>query len=104
MEKEEDGMVESDDEEKCKFEVREMEWGHLPNFIEELCAKIRDERITRVQNKLNELRRRLKAAKKRSQSSSQSLLTPTTSEAITDEFDKLSEERLVSCFDLVSFV
>lgn len=104
VEKEEDGMVESDDEEKCKFEVREMEWGHLPNFIEELCAEIRDERITRVQNKLNELRRRLKAAKKRTQSSSQSLLTPTTSEAITDEFDKLSEERLVSCFDLASFV
>ena len=104
VENEEDGMVESDDEEKCKVEVREMEWGHLPNFIEELCAEIRDERITRVQNKLNELRRRLKAAKKRTQSSSQSLLMPTTSAEITDEFNKLSEERLVSSFDLSSFV
>jgi hypothetical protein len=104
VENEEDGMVESDDKDKCKFEVREMEWGYLPNFIEELCAKIRDERITRVQNKLNELRRRLQAAKKRSQSISQSLLTTTTSDEITDEFDKLSEERLVSCFDVSSFV
>jgi hypothetical protein len=39
----EDVMVESDDEEKCKVAVREMEWGYLPNFIKELCAKIHDE-------------------------------------------------------------
>ena len=95
VENEEEGMVESDDEENSKFEVRDMEWGRLPNFIEELCAKIRDERIIRVKNELNELRQRLQAAKKRSQSSSQSLLTTTTFEEITDEFEKLSEERLV---------
>ncbi|KAL3791298.1 hypothetical protein ACHAW5_006330 [Stephanodiscus triporus] len=88
-------MIESDNEEKCKFKVREMEWGDLPNFIEELCAQVRDERISHVQNKLNELRWRLHAVKKRLSSRSPSLLTTTsatTSEEMMDALDKLSEE------------
>jgi hypothetical protein len=100
-------MIESDGEEKCKYKVREMEWGDIPIFIEELCAQVRDERITYVQNKLNELRWRLHAVKKRSSSRSSSLLTTTsatTSEEMMDALDKLSEERCVWGFVFSSFV
>ena len=88
-------MIVSDDEEKCEFNVREMERGELPKFIKEICAQVREERITHVHNKLNELRWKLHASKKRSSSRSPSLLMTTaarTSEEMMDALDKLAEE------------
>jgi hypothetical protein len=81
--------------------VRELNWGDLPNFINELCNEIHNQRIVHVQNALNAMKRKLQATK-RGVSRTSSLQASKMSQELIETLTKLSEERcveyIVSCF------
>ena len=81
--------------------MRELNWGDLPNFINELCNEIHNQRIVHVQNALNAMKRKLQATK-RGVSRTSSLQASKMSQELIETLTKLSEERcveyIVSCF------
>ncbi len=73
--------------------VRDLNWGDLPNFINELCHEVHSRRIVHVQNTLSALKRKLRATMMGVSRSSSSLHKTATSQEMLDTLVKLSEER-----------